>query len=333
MTHPALATRPETVALVALGPSHRDFINARIPKKDSTHFDEVWVVNSGSEVFRCDKLWLMDDLKVMEQRYPVWAERLKKSSTAIITCKGYEDYPAAVEYPLEDVLKCIEDDWLTTTVAYAIAYSILIGVKELYLFGADFMYPGSKIAEPGADCCAYLLGMRKARGLSYKIPLSSTLLDSHLCTPQPGGAMRRPLYGYDYNPGDCRDKVANGTATELEKLLALKAPHKTEGIQHVQHANAPVPRGQERASAHRERKPLHPVQRAEPGAGVPAGGPGVLRGRVDDIVAAGLGGRAAAALQPAPAGVGRVDGGGQDPGVEISYAGPDGRERDARLEH
>ena len=60
--HP-LETRPKSVALVALGPSYRDFVNARIAKKNSQRFDEIWVVNSGLEVFKADKIFTIEALR------------------------------------------------------------------------------------------------------------------------------------------------------------------------------------------------------------------------------------------------------------------------------
>ena len=274
----ALDTRPRSVALVALGPSYRSFVESKIHKKHSQHYDEVWVVNSGLECFKADKVWLMDDLRMMEHRYPAWAERIKRETTPIVTCRTYPEYASAVEYPLQDVIRCVQDDWFTNTVAYAIGYAILTKVEELFIFGADFMYPGSLTVEPGADCCAYLLGIATGRGVRWKLPQSTTLMDSHITQVVDGDKMQRPLYGYDYNPGDCRSKVERGVATEMEKILARKAPHSIkEMTDGAQHAVAPDGKGQpHRAVGDRPDPPVRRLGRAEPGPDHPAGRESVL---------------------------------------------------------
>lgn len=118
----ALETRPKHVALVALGPSYYDFIREAVGRKDhAVPFDEVWTVNRGFQAFRHDKVFVMDDLRWLEQRDFGYAEALQKHDKPIITCFTYADYPMSVEYPLDMVVKRLEDDLLNNTVAYALA--------------------------------------------------------------------------------------------------------------------------------------------------------------------------------------------------------------------
>lgn len=218
-----MSTRPRTVALVALGPSGRDYVHAVGCKKDFLVPDEVWLINSLAGVYHADKVFIMDDLQEISSRYPAWGQKLRTEETPIVTCRAFPEFPSAVEYPLDDVMRTVKTDWFSNSVAYAIAYAIHIQVKDLYIFGADFVYPGSAAVEPGADCCAYMLGVATMKGVNYKIPQSSTLMDSNLCRVR-DGALRRPLYGYDYNPGRMAERVRSGQATAHEALLAAKAP-------------------------------------------------------------------------------------------------------------
>lgn len=219
-----LETRPRSVALVALGPSKTDYLHAIGVKKDFLHVDEVWDINSLAGTFICDKHFVMDDLKYVQSKYPGWANKLKTLKEPIITCRQYDEFPTSVAYPINAVLEKFQDDWITNSVAYAIAYATFIEVEELYLFGCDFFYPGSNAVEPGADCCAYWLGRARERGIRYRIPNTSTLLDSHIAKAQDNGPLKRPLYGYDYNPGRMMEKVSRGTASPEETLLAQKTP-------------------------------------------------------------------------------------------------------------
>lgn len=221
-----LDTRPRTVALVALGPSKQDYLHAVGCKKDALRVDEVWLVNSLAGVMTADKVFIMDDLRKNASRYPEWGDRLKLLKTPIVTCHAYEEFQTSVEYPLQEVMDEFQDDWFSNSVAYALAYAGFIRA-DIYCFGADFFYPGSKAKEPGSDCCAYWLGRLRERGIKYRIPASSTLLDSHMARPVEGRLMR-PLYGYDYNPGEMQAKAERGQATEHEKLLANQAPYTSE---------------------------------------------------------------------------------------------------------
>jgi hypothetical protein len=227
-----LATRPKSVALVGLGPSSQDYFAARSSKKDFLCVDEVWGVNSAGNAIYTDKNFVMDDLRHVEKAYPAWAGALRSYSSPIITCRAYADWPNAYEYPLYEVLDTVKDDLFTNTVAYCIGYAIYTNVKELYLFGCDFWYPNSQAVETGLQSVGYLLGIARERGVYYKIPQSSTLLDAHIVGKGPKDEKRglmRPLYGYHYNPGDSAKWAQMGNATETEKIMADRRPQGLPG--------------------------------------------------------------------------------------------------------
>jgi hypothetical protein len=220
-----LDTRPRSVALVGMGPSISEYLMLCFKKKNLQRYDEVWGINATHDHIRADKTFLMDDLKGVEKRYPEWADRLKLSNNPIITCKEYSDYPAAFAFPIREVMNCVRDDYFTNTVAYAVGYAIYTGVQELSMFGCDFAYPGSAAIEPGHGNVCYLLGIAKERGLNYKIPGGSSLLDCNMAyQDKTTGKVRRPLYGYDFNPGESMARVKAGQATEQDHLFADRAP-------------------------------------------------------------------------------------------------------------
>lgn len=220
-----LKTRPKVVAMIGLGPSHYDFVTVAGCKKDFLVPDEVWGVNSTLGVYNLDKCFVMDDLIQIRQTYPQWAGRLATTTVPIITCRAYKEFPTSIAFPIKEVMECVKDDLFTTSVAYMIGYAMLTNVRELYLFGMDFQYPGGSAKEPGAEAVAYLLGMAKERGVNYHIPQSSTLLDANLTKMGEDGRPHRPMYGYDYNPGIAKKYVEQGRATPLEKAVASKAPY------------------------------------------------------------------------------------------------------------
>ena len=214
-----LLTRPEKVAIVALGRSSADYMqqmigNATRQDVNKPLFDEVWTVNRGILGFNHDKLFVMDDLKWLEEKkdkkYAAW---LRQHNKPIITSTEYpDDYPQSVSYPLNSVMEHIEDDiFAVNTVSYMVAYAMYIGVKHLHIYGADFFYPGGSTAEEGGQAVAYLLGMCAAQKIMiHHIPQSSTLLYAFKVQADARGNMRRPPYGY-------HRKESMEEATKLDK--------------------------------------------------------------------------------------------------------------------
>lgn len=198
-----LLTRPERVALVALGRSCHDFTQEMIgqeTRRDTKNpmFDEVWTLNRGLRGFAHDKLFVMDDLHwIEEHKDKKYAQWLKEHDKPIITSTVYDDYPSSVAYPLQEICDFLEDDIFTiNTVSYMVAYAMFTGVKHLSIYGADFFYPGGQTAEEGGQAVAYLLGVCAGKDLLIPhIPASSSLL--YACKAQMmNGRLRRPPYGY-----------------------------------------------------------------------------------------------------------------------------------------
>jgi hypothetical protein len=222
-----LATRPRRVALLGLGPSIKDFFGETARKNNLVEFDEVWGINTAYRAMTCDRIWIMDNLTKIEQNYPDWARELKLVKTPIITSLPHDDFPTACPYPLSEVTGYFKDDYFSNTVAYAVAYAAYIGVEELYMFGIDFHYPNSVIVESGLGCVGYWLGIAKSKGVHYKIPGSSTLLDANLIKvredAKSGAMVERLLYGYDYNPQDSKRKVDMEIGNENDAAIAERS--------------------------------------------------------------------------------------------------------------
>ena len=208
MTNPAdcLNTRPKSVALIGLGASHVALTEQTCGYGTGVPWEEQWTVNYGGAIFRHDKLWVMDDLRVQTERLPQYGKMLKVHDRPIITSTVYPEFPMSVTFPIRPVLDAIGDDFLNSTVAFAVAYAMTIGVKELWLFGCDFHYPNQTRAEEGGQCCAYLLGLARHFGMTFRIPPNTTLLGAYHAVPvkvagtEDQVSLMRPLYGYAKQP-------------------------------------------------------------------------------------------------------------------------------------
>ena len=187
------------VAILGLGPSLDQYleITKRLGGR-SKLCDQVWAINALGDVFACDLVFHMDDIRIQEIRAAAAPDSniaamlpwLKTSPVPVVTSRSHPDYPPLVDFPLEDVLNNLGYDYFNGTAAYAVAFAIHIGVEKISLFGVDFSYPNQHQAEKGRACVEYWLGKAQERGIKISVPKSTTLLDA--CHTR-----AERLYGYD----------------------------------------------------------------------------------------------------------------------------------------
>jgi SAM-dependent methyltransferase len=192
--------KPESVAILGLGPSLKDYIGLATRAGCSASIaDEIWGINAAIDVVKCDRGFHMDDVRIQEARgaanpsgnIAAMLPWLRNHPGPIYTSRPHPDYPGLVPYPLQDVLNsCIGQRYFNSTAAYAVAFAIHLGVKKIILFGFDFSYANSHDAEKGRACVEFWLGIAVARGIQLAMPGTTTLLDA--CGPKD-----QRLYGYD----------------------------------------------------------------------------------------------------------------------------------------
>lgn len=188
---------PDTVMLVAHGPSKGDWIQDRISMNPVLKYDELWTLNAGCDyVANIDLLWYMDDLMEQCQRYPGTAAKLKKVHVPVITTTVYDklDIPGKqYAYPLAEIINHVggHNDYFINSVPYIIAYAQFIGVKRLIMAGVDYHFPGLEARENGRGCCEFWIGWSTAKGMLVQVTQGSTLLNA---------SQGRPFYGYLRQP-------------------------------------------------------------------------------------------------------------------------------------
>ena len=221
---------PKHVTILGLGPSLAHYLD--IVKRQGNRrvlSDEVWGINAVGDVIKCDRIFHMDDVRIQQIRaderpksnIAQMLKWLKEHSGPIYTSRLHPDYPGLVAFPLEQVINHLGYPYFNNTAAYAVAYAIHIGVKEISLFGIDFTWPDGHEAERGRGCVEYWLGHAHARGIQIYPSGFSSLLDG--LVPE---ADR--LYGYDTLNVDIREvagviKVEMTPKAELPTAEAIEA--------------------------------------------------------------------------------------------------------------
>lgn len=190
---------PGHVVILGLGPSAEAYVDLTKRLGSRRAFaDEVWAINALGDVIQCDRIFHMDDVRIQEIR----AKAKPKSNIAnmlgwlkvhpgpIYTSRAHPDYPGLVEFPLAEVIESCGVAYFNNTAAYAVAYAVHIGVKQISMFGCDYTYPNAHDAERGRACTEFHLGIAKERGIALGVPGRTSLMDS--IYPE-----QDRLYGYD----------------------------------------------------------------------------------------------------------------------------------------
>lgn len=238
---------PEHVAILGLGPSVGQYLEITKRLGGRKAFcTETWGINAIGDVFICDRIFHLDDVRVQQLRADASPESniasllawVKTHSGPIYTSRKHRNYPGLVEFPLQDVINSTGFAYFNSTAAYAVAYAIHIGVKRMSLFGMDFTYPNAHHAEKGRACVEFWLGIAVARGIDVRIPKQSSLMDA--CSP-----MADRLYGYD-----CVDVTLRKSEKGMKVSFKEKAPPTAAEIEHrydhTRHPNQIVSTQQEK---------------------------------------------------------------------------------------
>lgn len=190
---------PKSVAILGMGASLNTYLRlAAQAGWRGRVVEEVWGINAVAGVLQCDRVFHMDDMRLQERRAEVHphsnvagiCDWLRSHPGPIYTSTVYPEFPGAVEFPLDKVMTTTGHGYFNSTVAYAVAYAIAIGVKHIHIYGADFSYKNSHKREKGRACVEFWLGIASARGIQLSVAGDSTLLDADVSEDE-------RFYGYD----------------------------------------------------------------------------------------------------------------------------------------
>lgn len=234
------------VAILGLGPSVRQFLE--ITKRwggRRAYCDEVWGINALGDVFACDRVFHMDDVRIQQIRADARPDSniaqmlkwLKTTPTPVVTSRAHPDYPSLVEFPLAEVVTEFPLAYFNSTAAYAVAYALHLKAKKISCFGMDFTYPDAHDAEKGRACVEFWLGMAAARGVEIALPKTTSLLDA--MNPQD-----QRFYGYDTLNLEFKRTDAGVEITRTEREQLPTADQVEAAYDHTRHPNALVEAGE-----------------------------------------------------------------------------------------
>lgn len=199
-----VAVATKTVALVGTASSSRDLVN-----EQGTDV-EVWGLNASySWMPRWDRWFEVHS----RQRYDHIAgdhlKKLQEMTCPVYMAEAYDDIPAAVQFPLVDVLQGRFRPLFTSSVAYMLALAVYEGFEEIRLCGIDMALDSEYAYQRAA--CEYWIGVAEALGRRVVIPASSPI-------------GKAPLYGVEAPAAarmvtDWKERVNNQRVTEYEEFF------------------------------------------------------------------------------------------------------------------
>ena len=208
---------PKKVALIGMGPSITDVFNDTLTQEAKLGWvDEVWAINMACNAFRHDVVFWMDDLKEQQKFRPELMLLLNKYGSPVITSKSYPDIvPNSYDYPIQEVstvsFSIFGAPYFNNGVAMALAYALVLGVREFKIFGCDFTYPNRNFAESGRACVEAWITLALTRGMSVQLAPHTSLMDN---VSQTG------IYGYAEQP-----ELMTPTGARFKFIKNEKDPH------------------------------------------------------------------------------------------------------------
>jgi hypothetical protein len=101
------------VAILGMGPSVNQYLEhtKRLGGRRA-YCDETWCINALGDVFACDRVFHMDDVRIQQIRADAKPESniarmldwLKTTKTPVVTSRAHPDYPSLEEFPLAEAL-------------------------------------------------------------------------------------------------------------------------------------------------------------------------------------------------------------------------------------
>lgn len=185
---------PQSVAIVAMGASHAEYLADCLSKSSRRQVaEETWAINAMAGAILHDRAFIMDRLSYFREAaksspaldgYRDW---LHLHQGPIYTSEALSEFPGSVAYPLQEVVNYLGFPYFNSTVAYALAFAIFLKVPMIKLYGCDFLQNDTNDGRKGRACVEYWIATAIARGIKVYIAGTSTLCDQNI---------KRPLYGY-----------------------------------------------------------------------------------------------------------------------------------------
>ena len=183
---------------------------------------EIWSVNNLYKFIpRTDRIFQMHARIALEGEHhgvsgKEHLEYLMSTEVPIYMQDKYDDIPASVRYPIEQMVeefgiprtndRTTKDAYFTNSISYMLALAIYEGYTDIYVYGVD-MAVGTEY-DSQRPSCEYYIGIAKGRGINVYLPAEADLLKT------------RFMYGYEDERQSAWELKLKKTVDEMHKKRA-----------------------------------------------------------------------------------------------------------------
>jgi len=178
--------KDKTCVIVGLAPSSRDLA---FNEPDTV---DLWTLNNAHDCFPEEKLsrftyWFQvhERSEVENNNPPVKDEEesrhiafLRSLKIPIYMEEAHPDIPHSLRYPRYEVVADLGIDYLTSSIAYMLAFAIYLHYTEIHMYGVDMSGDTEYVHE--RPCVEFLLGIAHARGIKVILPQNSPIMKGPL---------------------------------------------------------------------------------------------------------------------------------------------------------
>lgn len=163
----------EEIRIVALGPTW-----SRVPPPEPN--TETWGCNSIYRDVKLDRLFVMHDIrKDIFLRDVNFFEEMNKQDIPVYMTSPEPGLKQGIVYPVKEVYNEFKVIFFMDTIAWMMAYAIMLKPKKISLYGVD-MRPDSGIEHHKNEkgCVEFWCGVATGRGIKLYIPPESFIMKS-----------------------------------------------------------------------------------------------------------------------------------------------------------
>ncbi len=189
----------DKLLILGMGEKWRNTPIHRLTRQD---FD-VWGMSTAYknesmfEIYEEDfTLWW--EIHTLDTRSEEHLEWLKNCKIPLMMQEKFDEIPMSIKYPLDEILEKYNRRYFTCTMNYQIAYAMLVGYKEIHLYGVNMILGDDYVQRYSLE---YWLGRAEQSGIKLVISEYSDLLKAPY------------LYGYEIN---------NSLGVYIEKYISSK---------------------------------------------------------------------------------------------------------------
>lgn len=137
---------------------------------------EVWGLN---ELHKQHEVSLFDRWFEVHNRADLDADAehvaaMGKMDIPVYMQAHYPDIPASVPFPRQQIIDRFGINYFTSSIAWEIAFAILLGAEEIHVYGVD-MATSTEYGQQ-RPCCEYWLARAQGMGIKISVPPTADLL-------------------------------------------------------------------------------------------------------------------------------------------------------------